>query len=264
MYSRMSWAATSGRMPIGAQHGRMRFMRPKRASSVNMMRKRRPRRAAARLAFLTALGKPFFKSILRREVALGMKRTRYQLTPAVSVQQVVNRAVAGWVPDRFLVGRLKIMDVQHLADACRFGKARQQDLLFGQPHVFVLASAVRLWFERLDATVVIGHVRPVHRAQRHTHRIRNRGLRHSALTQQYHLDALTLRRRYLPPQRSLQPPHLGFAAFHHLSPRIRARWRKRITPRYRKTDPTGPTPDLAKVLDSGRYGGGITRAAPPP
>src|SRR6188472_2936861 len=140
MYSRMSWAATSGRMPIGAQHGRIRFMRPKRASSVNMMRKRRPRRAAARLAFLTASGKPFFKSILRREVSLGMKRTRHQLTPAVSVQQVVNRAVARWVPDRFLVGRLKIMDVQHLAGACRFGKARQQDLLFGHRHVFVLAS----------------------------------------------------------------------------------------------------------------------------
>jgi hypothetical protein len=60
MYSRMSWAATSGRLLIGAQHLRMRFMRPKRASTVNMMRKRRPRRAAARRAFLTASGKPFF------------------------------------------------------------------------------------------------------------------------------------------------------------------------------------------------------------
>jgi hypothetical protein len=29
----------------------------------------------------------------------------------------------------------------------------------------------------------------------------------------HHLDALALRRRYLPPQRSVQPPHLGFAAF---------------------------------------------------
>ena len=38
MYSRMSWAATSGRVPIGAQHGRNRFMRPKRASSANMTR----------------------------------------------------------------------------------------------------------------------------------------------------------------------------------------------------------------------------------
>ena len=50
----------AGRVLIGAQYGRMRFMRPKRASSTNMMRRRRPRRAAARLAFLTASGKPFF------------------------------------------------------------------------------------------------------------------------------------------------------------------------------------------------------------
>jgi hypothetical protein len=61
------------------------------------------------------------------------------------------------------------------------------------------------------------------------HRSRNRRLRHPALTQQHHLDALALRDRYLPPQRSFQPPHLGFAAFDHLLPRIR--WRKRITPR---------------------------------
>ena len=60
MYSRMRWAATLGLTPRGAQHGRGRFMRPKRASSANMMRKFRPRRAALRRAFLTASGKPFF------------------------------------------------------------------------------------------------------------------------------------------------------------------------------------------------------------
>src|SRR5215475_6420501 len=128
MYSRMSWAATSGRTPIGAQHGRMRFMRPKRASSTNMMRSRRPRRAAARCAFRTASGKPFFKSILRRKVALGMKRTRRQLAPAMPMQQVVDRAVAGRVPDRVLVGRLEIVDVQHLAGTRGLGKTRKQGL----------------------------------------------------------------------------------------------------------------------------------------
>src|SRR5262249_50736683 len=56
--ARMSCEVTSGRMPAGAQQGRGRFIRPKRASSVNMIRRRRPRWAAARLAFLTALGKP--------------------------------------------------------------------------------------------------------------------------------------------------------------------------------------------------------------
>ena len=55
-----SWEATSGLVPIGAQHGRGRLIRPNRASSVNMIRKQRPRRAAARRAFLTAFGKPFF------------------------------------------------------------------------------------------------------------------------------------------------------------------------------------------------------------
>jgi hypothetical protein len=37
------------------------------------------------------------------------------------------------------------------------------------------------------------------------------------------LDALALHRGYLPPQRSPQPPHLGFAAFYHLL--LRIRWR---------------------------------------
>src|SRR6516225_8489818 len=52
-----------------AQQGLIRFMRPIRASSTNMMRRRRPRIAAARRAFLTASGKSFFKIILGREVA---------------------------------------------------------------------------------------------------------------------------------------------------------------------------------------------------
>ena len=42
MYSRMSWEATSGLVPIGAQHGRGRLIRPNRASSANMIRKPRP------------------------------------------------------------------------------------------------------------------------------------------------------------------------------------------------------------------------------
>jgi hypothetical protein len=117
------------------------------------------------------------------------------------------------MPDRFLVGRLEIVDVQHLAGTGCFGKARQQSLLLGQRHVLVFATAIRPRLERLDAAVVIGHVRAVHRAQRHAHRRRNSGLRHSALTQQHHLDALALRSRYLPSQRSFQPPHLGFAAY---------------------------------------------------
>jgi hypothetical protein len=64
--------------------------------------------------------------------------------------------------------------------------------------------------------VVIGHVRPVHRAQRHAHCCGNQRLRHSALAQQHHLDALTLLGRYFPSQRCFQPPDLAFGALDHL------------------------------------------------
>jgi hypothetical protein len=43
-------------------------------------------------------------------------------------------------------------------------------------HVLVLASAIRLGFQGLDAAVVVGHVRSVHSAQQHAHRSRNRRL----------------------------------------------------------------------------------------
>ena len=66
--------------------------------------------------------------------------------------------------------------------------------------------------------MVKGHMRAVHRAQRHPHRRRNRRLRHTTFTQQHHLNALALRCRNFPPQRSFQPPHFGFAAFDYLFP----------------------------------------------
>ena len=140
----MSWAATAGRMPIGAQHGRIQFMRPKRASSVNMIRSCRLRRAAARRAFLTASGKPFFKSILRCKVTFGMKWTRHQFAPAVPVQQVIDRAVAGYVTNCFLVRRLEIVDIQHLPRARRVGKTREQGVFFGQCRQPTITGRTRL------------------------------------------------------------------------------------------------------------------------
>jgi len=56
----MSWEATEGLVPIAAQHGFGRLIRSNRASLANMIRNRRPRLAAACLAFLTAFGKPLF------------------------------------------------------------------------------------------------------------------------------------------------------------------------------------------------------------
>src|SRR5262249_61025621 len=88
-----------------------------------------------------------FKSILSRKVASGMKRTRHQLAPAMPGQEIVDRAVAGRMPDRLFVGRLEIMDVQPLAGPGGPAKARQQCLLLGKRHVLALATANRL---RLD------------------------------------------------------------------------------------------------------------------
>src|SRR5207248_517484 len=45
-------------------------------------------------------------------------------------------------------------------------------LFLRQGHVLALAPAARLAFERLEPAAVIGHVRPVHRAQRDSHRFR--------------------------------------------------------------------------------------------
>src|SRR4029077_5175588 len=114
-----------------------------------------------------------------------------------------------------------------------FGKARQQSLLLGQRHVLVFATAIRPRLERLYSAVVIGHVRAVHRAQRRAHCRRNSGLRHSALTQQHHLDALgcaagIFHRSAVFSRRTSALLHLTICL-----PRIR--WRKRITPRPRKT-----------------------------
>src|SRR5260221_13291535 len=119
----MSWQATCGLVPLGAQHGRGRFIRPKCASSANMMRKLQSAGPSSQ-----QLESRFFKSVLSREVALGMERTWHQLTPAMPVQKIVDRAVAGRMPDRLLIGRLEIMDVQHLARPGGLGKARQQSL----------------------------------------------------------------------------------------------------------------------------------------
>src|SRR5215469_7766648 len=78
----------------------------------------------------------------------------------------------------------------------------------------------------------------------------------ATLTQQHHLDALALRSRYLPPQRSLQPPHLGFAAFCHLcSPESDGASESQLR--------CGNQPGLNCLpnLDSSRYGVGIRRIA---
>src|SRR6516165_2428744 len=123
MNSRMSCEATAGLTLGGAQQGRGRFIRPKRASSANMIRNRRPCFAAVRLAFLTASAKLFFIVVLRLDVSVGMKGARHQLAPIVAVENVIDGAVTCRVPDRLLIRRLQIGDVQHLSSPGGFGKA---------------------------------------------------------------------------------------------------------------------------------------------
>jgi hypothetical protein len=64
---------------------RGRLIRPNRASC-----EQDPQATAspARLAFLTAFKKPFFKSVLSRDVAFGVKRTRHQFAPAMPGQKL--------------------------------------------------------------------------------------------------------------------------------------------------------------------------------
>jgi hypothetical protein len=65
-------------------------------------------------------------------------------------QEIVDRAVAGWVSDGLLVGGFEIVDVQHLAGPGRLAKPRQQGLFFMQSHILALASANRLRLSALS------------------------------------------------------------------------------------------------------------------
>src|ERR1700758_4928212 len=142
------------------------------------------------------------------------------------------RSCCCWSDARSPVHRppLEIVDVQHLARTGSLGKAHQQSLSPGQRHVLALTAADRFRLQRLDPAAVIGHVGAVHGAQRYTHRLRDRGLGHSALAQQYHLNALPLSLRHFPMQRRLQLPNLALRAFDHPSPpKQMARWNHKIS-----------------------------------
>jgi hypothetical protein len=71
----------------------------------------------------------------------------------------------------------------------RFAKRASKAFSSANAHILVLASTVLFGLKSLDAALVIGHVRPVDRTQRHAHRCGNRRLRHPTLAQQHHLNA---------------------------------------------------------------------------
>src|SRR6516164_1802043 len=192
----------------------------------------------------------FFKSSLSCNVAFGMEWTRHQFTPTMPVQKIVYRAVAGRMPDRLFIGRLEVVDVQHLARTGSLGKARQQSLFPGQRHILALTAADRSRLQGLDPAAVIGHVDAVHGVQRNTHRLRDRGLAHSALAQQYHLNALPLSLGHFPLRRRLQLPNLALRAFDH--PSLRSRWPDGIT-KFRSP----AAPNYRKLPDSISSGSGM-------
>ena len=166
----MSWAATSGLVPVGVQHGRGRFMRPKRASFLGQT----PRADFDHASWPPAAPSlqhqesRFFKGVLRGKVALRMKRTRHQLAPVVPVQEILALCCRSSVPPlvfhKVLLGTQPVVQ-RHPAGASSFGKTRQQGLFLGQGHVLALASAIRLRLQRLDAVVIIGHLCTVHCAR---------------------------------------------------------------------------------------------------
>src|SRR4051794_32542693 len=114
-----------------------------------------------------------------------MKRTRHQLAPAMPMQQIVDRAIAGFVADGLFISRLEIVDVQQFASTSGLGIAGQQGLFLCNAHVLALASAAWFWFERLDPAAVVGHVHTVDRTKRHAHHFSNCRLRHPTFAHQH-------------------------------------------------------------------------------
>src|SRR5215468_9015466 len=202
----------------------------------------------------------FFKVFLRLQIAVRMKRTRHQLAPVMTGQKIVDRAVACWMPDRFFIGCFQVVNIQELSGACRFRKLLEKSLFLFQRHIFSYSTAARLWFQRVDPTIVVGHMRSIDCAQRYTRQFANLRLGFPIFPQQYHLDTLSNNRVGLALQRLFQALYLVLVALDHpLPPCESVRWPYRITftklwraPLWRQM--------LTLVSDSGRYGSGISRA----
>src|SRR5215470_12884 len=133
-----------------------------------------------------------------------MKRTRHQLAPVMTGQKIVDRAVACWMPDRFFIGCFQVVNIQELSGACRFGKLLEKSLLLSQGHIFSYSTTARLWFQRVDPTIVVGHMRSINCAQRYTRQFANLRLGFFIFPQQYHLDTLSNDRIGLALQRLFQ------------------------------------------------------------
>src|SRR6516165_9631414 len=97
-----------------------------------------------------------------------MKGTRHQLAPIMTGQKIVDRAVACWVPDLLFISCFQVVNIQELSGACRFGELLEKSPLLFQRHIFSDSPAARLGFQRVDPTIVVGHMRSIDCAQRYT------------------------------------------------------------------------------------------------
>ena len=133
-------------------------------------------------------------------------------------QKIVDRAVACWVPDRLFIGCFQVVNIQELSGACRFGKLLEKSLLLFQRHIFSYSPAARLWFQRVDPTIVVGHMRSIDCAQRYTRQFANLRLGFPIFPQQYHLNTLSNDRVSLALQRLFQALYLVLVALDHPLP----------------------------------------------
>src|SRR5262252_3986235 len=178
-------------------------------------------------------------------------------------QKIVDRAVACWMPDRFFIGCFQVVNIQELSGACRFGKLLEKNLLLFQRHVFSYSPAARLWFQRVDPTIVVGHMRSIDCAQRYTRQFANLRLGFPIFPQQYHLDTLSNDRVGLTLQRLFQALYLVLIALDHPLPLCESvRWSYRITFRALWRAPLCRQM-LTPYSDSSRFGGGIRRREMP-
>src|SRR5215475_11748011 len=199
----------------------------------------------------------FFKVFLRLQIPVRMKRTRHQLAPVMAGQKIVDRAVACWVPDRLFIGCFHVVNIQELSGACRFGKLLEKSLLLFQRHIFSYSTAARLGFQRVDPTIVVGHMRSIDRAQRYTRQFANLRLGFPIFPQQYHLDTLSNDRVGLALQRLLQALYLVLVALDHPLPL--ANQSDGLTESHSGGygEPLSGGRMLTPFSDSSRYGSGI-------
>src|ERR1700694_2514208 len=98
--------------------------KPKRPSSWNIKRTRRPRSAWRATSWRTRR-RSFFKGTLRLHISLGVARPRYDLAPAMAVQHAIDGRGGHRIAHLLLQGLLDLADMEQ-STGMRFGSERGQ------------------------------------------------------------------------------------------------------------------------------------------